>query len=286
MTGTLINETNSDLFLPAVPTEVLLSSDMFIGVTDEETDTACGVLAAAAIGDHVLAIRFLWVADEYRGRGAGKELVLTLMEAAEDMNAASVVCVHSRGNVSDGVSETLTGCGFVKDDEQTVPIYAATLSEIRLAGDAGISSKTSGIKIRPLAAIDDVKWQVAGLNWKSADGPAAGLRALSLRRGVYDSELSFVALDKNEDICGMLLVERTGFGCEIKALSAMGKNVPITLYALIENALDNANKVLGEDGRIIISPVASHSMELFEQLTGGAYITVGETAVYTYDIQA
>ena len=67
MTGTLINETNSEYFLPAVPTEILLSTDIFVGVTDDETDTACGVLAAAAIGDHVIAIRFMWVPEEYRG---------------------------------------------------------------------------------------------------------------------------------------------------------------------------------------------------------------------------
>ena len=87
MTGTLINETNSDMFLPAVPDQALVTSDIFVGVTDDETDTACGVLAAEAIGEHTLAIRFMWVAEDYRGRGAGRELVYTLMEVAEAMES-------------------------------------------------------------------------------------------------------------------------------------------------------------------------------------------------------
>lgn len=286
MTGTLINETNSDLFLPAVPDEALITSDIFIGVTDESDDTACGVLAAEAVGERTLAIRFMWVADDYRGRGAGAELVLTLMEAAEAMDAASVVCAHSRGNVSDGVGETLERCGFVRDEYQTSPIYAVSLSELRPAGKAGkdADGNASGIKVRRLADIDDKQWQVAGLKWKEQDAPAAGLRALARRRGSYDQKLSFVTTDRNGDITGMLLGESIDGNYELQALSAMGDQAPHILLALIENAIDAVRSAMGEDVRVVISPVASRSMELLEQLTGGAYYTVGETALYTYEI--
>ncbi|MBR6390558.1 MAG: GNAT family N-acetyltransferase [Lachnospiraceae bacterium] len=284
MTGTLINESNSDLFLPAVPSEELITSDLFIGVTDEETDTACGVLAAAAIGDHTLAIRYIWVAEEYRGRGAGTELVLTFMEAAEIMDAASAVCVHSRGNVSDGVAETLEKCGFVRDDEQTSPIYAVSISELG-EGVKGAGDKApAGIRICPLSKIDDKQWQVSGLNWRSSDGPAAGLKAFGRRRGSYDTELSFVALDKQEDISGLLLGIRKGSEYELQTLSAMGEQTPRILLALIAHALGKAAHVLGNEGRIIVSPVTSTSMKLFDQITGGAYIMVGETVLYTYTI--
>lgn len=286
MRGTLINESNSAQFLPAVPTEELTGSDLFIGVVDEETDTACGVLAAAAIGDHTLAIRYMWVDENYRGRGAGTELVLTLMEAAGSMDAASIVCAHSRGNVSDGVSETLDKCGFVRDEEQTSPIYAVSLSELNLGrkgkkSDAGQGMK---IKIKPLSGIDDKQWQVGGLNWKSNDGPVSGLRAFSFRRDSYDLKLSFAALDKSEDITGLLLgtcnKDRSEY--EFRVLSAMGKQAPRILRELIDHAAAAARREMGEDARIIVSPVAQYSMNLLEQITDGAYIKVGETALYTY----
>ena len=284
MTGTLINESNSDLFLPAVPTEELVTSDLFIGVTDDETDTACGVLAAAAIGDHTLAIRYMWVAEEYRGRGAGTELVLTLMEAAESMDAASVVCAHSRGNISDGVAETLEKCGFVRDDEQTSPIYAVSISELG-DGVKGAGDKApAGIRICPLSRIDDKQWQVGGLNWRSSDGPAAGLKAFGRRRGSYDTGLSFAALDKQENIVGLLLGTRKGSEYEFQTLSAMGEQAPRILLALIDHALGKAADVLGNEGRIIVSPVSASSMNLFDQITEGAYIMIGETVLYTYTI--
>lgn len=284
MRGTLINESNSDLFLSAVPAEELQDSDLFIGVTDEETDTACGVLAAAAIGDHTLAIRYIWVAEEYRGRGAGTELVLTFMEAAGSMDAASIVCVHSRGNVSDGVEETLDKCGFVRDEEQTSPIYAVTLSEVNI-GRKGMKTDVSrGIKIRPLFGIDDKQWQVGGLNWKNSDGPLPGLRAFSFRRDSYDLNLSFVALDKNEDITGMLLgtCNKDRAEYEFRVLSAMGRQAPHILLELIDHAATAVSREMGEDTRIIVSPVSMRSTELLEQITDGAYIKVGETAFYTY----
>ena len=286
MTGTLINETNSDMFLPAVPDQALVTSDIFVGVTDDETDTACGVLAAEAIGEHTLAIRFMWVAEEYRGRGAGTELVLTFMEAAETIGAASVVCTHSRGNISDGVEETLVRCGFVKDEDQTSPIYAVSLSELRTAGKTGkdTAGNASGIKVRSLADIDDKQWQVAGLKWKEQDAPSAGLKALTRRRDSYDQKLSFITTDKNADITGMLLGESIDGNYELHALSAMGDQAPHILLALIENAIDAVRSAMGEDARVVISPVASRSMELLEQLTGGAYYTVGETDMYTYEI--
>ncbi len=286
MTGTIINESNSDLFLPAVPDEALVSSDIFVGVTDGETDTACGVLAAEAIGDHTIAIRFMWVAEEYRGRGAGTELVYTLMEAAEAMDASSVVCVHSRGNISDGVAETLTGCGFAIDDEQTSPIYAVSISELNTGHKTDQESKSTdtGLKIRRLSKVDDKQWQVGSVKWKENDGPLAGLRALSRRRSSYNQQLSFVALDDKEDIAGVLLGICDGNEYELQALSAMGNQAPRILLALIDHAIDVVARELGEEVRIIVSPVAPRSMELLEQLTGGAYYTIGETDMYTYEI--
>ena len=78
MTGTLITEDNADFFMPAVGTNALVNSDVFIGVVDEETDTACGVLSAEAVGDRTLAIRWIYVDESRRKKGAGRELINTL----------------------------------------------------------------------------------------------------------------------------------------------------------------------------------------------------------------
>ncbi len=93
-----------------------------------------------------------------------------------------------------------------------------------------------------------------------------------------------IALDKNEDIAGVLLGVRDGDDYELQALSAMGKQAPHILLALIDHAIKTVAKELGDDARVIVSPTAPRSMELLEQLTGGAYYTVGETDMYTYEI--
>ena len=91
MVGTLITEENADSFVPAVGNYALINSDVFIGVADDETDTACGVLAAEAVGDHTLAIRWILVEESMRRKGAGTELVSFLQGICREIEANAIV---------------------------------------------------------------------------------------------------------------------------------------------------------------------------------------------------
>jgi len=49
--ATFIDETNGDSFLPALRKDVLAVSNVYVGVVDAGSDTACGVLATEAFAD-------------------------------------------------------------------------------------------------------------------------------------------------------------------------------------------------------------------------------------------
>ena len=280
MTGTLINESNSDYFLPVIPTDILVSSDMFIGVIDDEYGTACGVLAAEASEGHTLLIRYIYVAEEFRNKGAGEKLVMTFLEAAQEMEAEYILCTHSRGNESDGIEELLSRCGFVKDHEQTMPIFGVYPKELTLKKK---NEKAANIVILPLGKIDDKMWQIGGINWKNEKGPINGLNALLYKKEKYDERLSFAAFDTKEDLIGMLLVSKGEKAYEVEALSARGKDAPHVLYALIEKAIAVSAKEIG-DKLVMLRPETPQHLELFKRVTEGAYITLGETAVFTFDL--
>ncbi len=284
MTGTLINESNSQLFLSAIPEDILPFCDIRIGVVDEETDTACGVLAAEAIGNHILAIRYIYVDKFFRLEGAGKELVKTLIELAEEIEAETIVCSYSRENLSDGIVELLESCGFVRNDEMTEPILGVYLSKVSFPGDVSKGIKSAGVTIKALSTIDDKKWQIGGIVWERNNGPANGQIAFSDKPDSFDQELSFVALDKNEDIVGLLLGVRSGKGYELLILSAFGERTPGILLALIEHSMEVARQQLDEDDMVIIRPLQKQSQGLLEHLTGGDYITLGETVQYSYEV--
>lgn len=278
MIGTLVTEENSDFFLGAIPVGTLVDCDFYIGVVCEEDDTACGVLGARAVEDHRLEIVYLYVADRYRRRGAGTCLVDTLIGVAQDMDATSVFCDHAYGYISDGVPELLLRCDFLKIEESVSPIYAVYASELEL------EEKRTGFRVLPLSDIPVKTWGTLPDEWMKNHGNELGYAALSEYKGVYDENHSFVAYDTKGAPVGMLLISFDGTDYQIEALTARGGDSSTVLYTLMEAAIRLARKDAAPDTRVIVRPEDESALKLLEYVSGGAYIRVGETALYTYDI--
>ncbi len=280
MRGTLLNKSNIGYFDKALPTE-LVKSDILIGVIDEETDTACGVLAADLDEDHVIDIKYLFVAQDFRFRGAGTELVLTLIEAAEVLDATSITCTHSRGNLSNGIPELLDNCGFYTDDEESLMIYGVRLSELIIDD---VKFQTSEIKIKPIGSIDDRKWVEYKVMWEHDGGNESGRNGFSYDRKSYDQNLSFIAIDQEGRIKGLLLGAKTQMGYEVLTLSAIGKDAPYIMYAILANARDAAKEQLKDSTMIIFSSVSHSILQIIDHVSGGAYITLGKTQFFVYQV--
>lgn len=280
MRGTLLNKSNIGYFDKALPTE-LVKSDILIGVIDEETDTACGVLAADLDDDQVIDIKYLFVAQDFRFRGAGTELVLTLIEAAEVLDATSITCTHSRGNLSNGIPELLDNCGFYTDDEESLMIYGVRLSELIIDD---VKFQTSEIKIKPIGSIDDRKWVEYKVMWEHDGGNESGRNGFSYDRKSYDQNLSFIAIDQEGRIKGLLLGAKTQMGYEVLNLSAIGKDAPYIMYAILANARDAAKEQLKDSTMIIFSSVSHSILQIIDHVSGGAYITLGKTQFFVYQV--
>ena len=67
MLATIIDESNRQVFFPDGNEPAGCS--LFIGAVHEETDTACGILGVDSTEDSGIAIRYLYVAEEYRRMG-------------------------------------------------------------------------------------------------------------------------------------------------------------------------------------------------------------------------
>ena len=133
MQATVITERNADCFLGAIDTVSLVNSDIFIGAVDEESDAAVGVLAAGAGGDHTLAIRYIFVDEDSRGKGAGRAMISLLIDAAEDMDAEAVLCALVISEEELEIRDFLLSCGFsemeAKDSGMVLLIYDLSAEE-------------------------------------------------------------------------------------------------------------------------------------------------------------
>ena len=118
MQATIINENNSEAFLGAVDTESLVNSDLFFGAVDEKSDAAVGVLAVGAGGNHTLAIRFIYVDEEYRRQGAGSSMLSLLTEVAYDMEAEAIVCALFISEEELEIRDFLLAYGFLESESE------------------------------------------------------------------------------------------------------------------------------------------------------------------------
>ena len=127
MQATVITERNADCFLGAIDTAALVNSDIFIGAVDEESDAAVGVLAAGAGGDHTLALRYIFVDEGSRRKGAGRAMISLLIDAAEDMDAEAVLCALVISEEELEIRDFLLSCGFSemesKDSDMALLTY-------------------------------------------------------------------------------------------------------------------------------------------------------------------
>ncbi len=128
MTGTLVNSENMYSFLPALGKKRIEDSDLIVGVIDEKTDTACGVLWAEATDEDSLDIRFIYVEEEYRDRGAGKELLDFLIEIAAKIGIESITCSYINSEDRYYLYQLLDKAGFV-DVSDEVGVYALKFSQ-------------------------------------------------------------------------------------------------------------------------------------------------------------
>ncbi len=278
MRGTLITKDNKALFMKTVDAEVREDCDVFIGVYDEDTDTACGVLAAEAAGGHTLSIRHIFVDPDWRGKGAGTELIETLRDVALNLKAGAIICTYNRGNGSEGISELLESQGFVCDPDLTYPIFMINLTDLET------EKSKKPLTFISLKEIDNKTWKDLSDEWEKVDGDEDGLDALMEDRERYDPDRSCLAFDKNDILVGMFLVVCHGGEYMLEAFYALGDDAPGVEEALLGFVSDMAAGGKLKDTFLTVCPITPGDRELFSRITGGAMIQVGGGMHYSLEL--
>ena len=274
MKSTLITEDNAHLFIEGIPENVSDSADLLLGVIDEETDTACGVLAAIADDDSNLQITFIYVAEPFRNKGAGKELLSSLKEIAKDAGAMEISCIHERTPISDGVYELLEKNGYGLFDVATVSTYEGSLSDITVSEDI-ISSI-----ILPFSELSDAqKKDLTTFVNKLAKQDDYGC-VLSLDEiPEYDKDHSFVCFSQSGKITGALLVGVRSGGISVEGIYAFGKNFEKTKRDLIAIAKEAVEEDYGPDIQVFMRPYTREQFQEMDMLFGKRIRKKEETVV-------
>ncbi len=230
---TLVTEENADLFFPAISSMTLALCDVFLGVYDEETDAACGVLAAEALSGGLLSIEEIFVAERYRNQGAGSLLLNDVKELAKELGFFSLTCTYEKmeGDAQDVMTWLLTSAGFYKD-ENTMPVFRLKLSDINFPD----SSDEEGVK--QLLKLTDREWKDFARQSEKEEVPL-------WVRELYDERISCVLMDSFGQVEGALLFSK---GTDIVNLSYV--KIPETnegLNRLMSKVYDVSKRHLSDD---------------------------------------
>ena len=197
MKAVLVDETNEKMFVSALSSRILKSSDILIGAVDEESDTACGIMAVSATEEKAFIIRYIYVEDSFRGRGAGRVMLELLEEFATECDLSVIMCPVYCDEDGKMVAELLMSFGFIAEMDFALYAYTINLSSVR-----AIAKSSKMLRVIALRKLNDDKVAELKSKWTASVGATVN----TVHIADADDELSAVAYDEEDNLCGVILV--------------------------------------------------------------------------------
>ncbi len=271
MLATLITEENKDEFLRAVPDKIREKCDLFIGAVDEESDTACGVIASELFQEGSIIIRHIYVDENYRDKGAGRAMITLLMDVAKNADVMSayahVTVLYEEEDEDDmnAVRVLLDGCGF--DEMSLGRIFSMKMSDIKQA------KRRKGPLVFPLGTVGENEWN-----------KLMNLDAYAEDRDEYSADYSILSFDKKRDCDGAVLVKDIGEVPMIDQIITVKDEETDMKEVLVDCAIGEMKQKLNEEDKIYVF-IGDRSLEkTFWDYSDGNLKLEGELYIEYTDI--
>ena len=288
MKATLITEKNQDLFFESLSASVLDENDLFIGAFDEETDTACGVLAAAT--DKTTYLNFMYVDPAYRKMGAGSAMLDMLTDILVSLDVCEIACVCTRERKkgkakADSVLDFLSHHGFEESGAEVFTTYEMKLSDITAP-----SVKGKDVTLIPLREASEHQWRAyrSKVDAMMKDDKEGYILPLE-NKEFYDPECSFIALSKNARVAGAILVDIDKTSTPIKVhldeLRTFKDKTGEIALSLISSGVGALKD--GYPGKTVIAacPTTKVHKSVMDRLTEGKVTAVSDAVVYVSNLK-
>ena len=269
MKGVLVSEINQGCFVPVLEASGQDAGDICIGVFDEETDTACGIMATDAIPGKNLLIRYIYVHPDYRRRGAGRTMVSLLSDIAASGTMNSIRCKRDLEGDSDEVVSFFEALNFSRDDPQKVTLYTLEVSDLKKTRSPAFKGRietVSSLSLRTWSNFD--KMLEFPFPWRSA----------------IDPELSFIASGADLAPKGILFTRREGDAHRICGFYVTGADPTVTAEALFEHAISAARTRLSPHDPIFVEIRNEDEAHNLFRLSGDRALPAGQVVSLNYRI--
>ena len=277
MKATIIDQTNRPYFEAAIPEE-LKRSDILIGAIEE--GRAIGVLCCDLVGEEALLfhLRYLYVAEEYRGLGAGTGMMRLLQTLILHKGAAPIVyfeCLIENGD--DRLPRFFEPLGFFSDRED-YPVFVFPVRTIERSfsedgSDPGHSAPSQSSHAKPLSEVPEREWKQLRLRFQEADID------LPFLRQAFDPEVSFICFE-DEKPAACILFKRLSDGWLLRLLGNTGDHAERNFKQMIQSSARALRKKADKSSLLYVCADRPGTEQLLEQYLSVKPLLLGVSRYY------
>ena len=275
--ATLVDNENRGVFITPLSEDAKNSSDIFIGLYEEESDTACGVMALDAVTDGsekavALSVREVIIDEAYKCPEAEREFFSFLQEIAM---AAGCSAIFSSEFIPEGDEEERIAFyenqGFY-EEEKRLPLYEFAFS------DVNAKKPVTGMGCLDLSALSKDQWE-----YFATEATAYGLYIMD--RDYYDAKTSVFLVDDNGVIqAGLLTAIRDG-ALFIEGIAAYGSDEEALIKDLVYWAASAAKKSMGKEDAVYLYMFFDRTRNLMlKDFTRGKAKKIGNLTGFTFEV--
>ncbi len=246
------------------------SNQVIYGAVDESNGTAVGALVAS-VGDAGLEIDQICVADAWRHKGIGRQMLRALLLDARQAGGIPCVRAHLYGTVSASASLFRTVGFVIGENQDTVCSFPLSAIPKKLLGDSRIGQES-------VIQLSEVPREVL-----HRFNTRAVLREVlpipqPVQASDYQKELSFAVLNRGE-IAGLLLAEQLADELYLSFLYA-APDAPRAAAVLLLHAAQVAKALYPGDTVVNLITVSSTASMLVDKILPNVLRQRGITAEY------
>ncbi len=275
--ATPVDDENRGVFVRPLGEEAKALSDVFIGLYEEESDTACGVMALSTVPDEsddsfAFVVREVIIDDAFKDTDAENALYRFLEDLAEISGCSAVI---EREFVAEGDPDDrggfFAGLGFF-EEEKKLPLYEFLVSDVK------IKKTVTGLGCLNPRDLTDEQWESFVREASIYDFVIAG-------REYYDPKTSVFLVDDDYNIQAGLLTSIRDNAIFIEGVAAYGSDEGALTNDLIYWVADAARKCHSKE-TIVYTYISSDRMKtrILSDVTGHKAVKVGNLVSFTFEV--
>ena len=275
--ATPVDEENRGVFVTPLSEETKEVSDIYIGLYEEESDTACGVMALSVVPDEEddsfsFAVREVIIDEAFKDTDAEMTLYRFLQDLAETSGCSAV---YARELIAEGDPDDragfFSGLGFYEEDRK-LSLYQFVVSDVK------IKKTMTGLGCLNPADLTDEQWKNFAMEASVYDFVIAD-------REYYDPRTSVFLVDDDDNIQAGLLTSVRDKALFIEGVAAYGSDEGALTNDLIYWVSDTAKKCHSKDTLVYIY-ITSDRMKnrILSEATGGNAAKTGSYVSFTFEV--